>query len=100
MQPRSILKRRMDAGEPVFRAQSFLIMQDRILPNPSPSANLAGIWKGNGRKNSYRWIAGGFLFFLFSPALLRKGRQYMKWLLPETVACCTAALQPGESHNA
>jgi hypothetical protein len=38
---------------------------DRALPSPSPTANLAGIWKGNG-KDTYRYIAAGFLFGLLA----------------------------------
>ena len=41
----------MDAGNPEIGAHSF---QDRELLIPSPTANLAGVWKGHGEKNQNR----------------------------------------------
>jgi hypothetical protein len=37
----------MSAGDPDYGADS--IYMDKVLPDLSPTANLAGIWKGNGR---------------------------------------------------
>jgi len=50
----------MDAGDPEFGAYSLQVIdrKDRELPFPSPSANLAGIWKGKGRNKDRR--PGGF----------------------------------------
>ncbi len=38
----------MDAGEPIVWGVFPGITGNRVLPNLSPTANLAGIWKGNG----------------------------------------------------
>jgi hypothetical protein len=58
----------MDAGEPIVGAY-FLGPRDRGLPIPSPSANLAGVWKGNGQRLRPR-VAVGFLFSLrFAPVI-------------------------------
>lgn len=40
----------MDAGEPIVWGVFPGITGDRVLPNPSPTANLAGTWKGNGQR--------------------------------------------------
>ena len=48
----------MDAGDPEHGAYFPANAGDRELPFPSPSANLAGIWKGKGRNEDRR--PGGF----------------------------------------
>jgi hypothetical protein len=50
----------MDAGDPENGAYFPVFAGDRALPGPSPSANLAGIWKGKERK--LKPLPGGFLF--------------------------------------
>jgi hypothetical protein len=58
----------MDAGEPIVGAYSPET-GDRGLPIPSPSANLAGVWKGNGQRLRPR-TAVGFIFSLrFAPVI-------------------------------
>jgi hypothetical protein len=39
----------MDTGDPIFRGE---FPRNRILPSPSPSANLVGIWEGKEDVNS------------------------------------------------
>ena len=58
----------MDAGNPIFGAYSD---KDRALPGPSPTANLAGVWKGK-RLKFKPLFAGGFLFSTFPATLERR----------------------------
>lgn len=41
----------MDAGDPMMGRISLPQAGNRALPGPSPTANLAGVWKGNGQRN-------------------------------------------------
>jgi len=50
----------MDAGDPENGAYFPAFAGNRALPGPSPSANLAGMWKGKGRK--LKPLPSGFLF--------------------------------------
>ncbi len=40
----------MDAGDPNFGAHFPVVRGNRVLSNPSPTANLVGIWKGNRQR--------------------------------------------------
>jgi len=53
----------MDTGEPVYGANS---LQDRILPGPSPSANLVGEWKDKMVTIIYNRLVGIFLLSLLA----------------------------------
>jgi hypothetical protein len=50
-------------GGPKFGANS--VLKDRILPNPSPSANLAGMWKAFDRLRETAAMPAVFLFLFF-----------------------------------
>jgi hypothetical protein len=53
----------MDAGEPVHGANS---LQDRTLPDPSPSANLVGEWKDKMVTIIYNRLVGILLLSLLA----------------------------------
>jgi len=53
----------MDAGDPIYGAYFPGRPGNRVLSNPSPTANLVGIWKGK-RPKLKPPSAGGFLFFV------------------------------------
>ncbi len=40
----------MDTGDPNIWGVFLRISGKRALPSPSPTANLVGIWKGNGKR--------------------------------------------------
>jgi hypothetical protein len=56
----------MDAGDPNKRGVFFGIPGNRALPSPSPTANLAGIWKGTGQGRE-PLLAGVFFMLLLCP---------------------------------
>jgi KUP system potassium uptake protein len=60
----------MDAGDPELWGVFPGIPGDRALPSPSPTANLAGIWKGNGQRFKPLPCQR---FFYFSSFALRGG---------------------------
>lgn len=71
----------MDAGDPDYGAQSP-DTGDRALPGPSPSANLAGIWKGTEQKLRPP-CSGRFLIFSFVMPPLKEQRCQSRVFLSE-----------------